>query len=344
MTEKPVTITDVARHARVSKATVSAVINESPVVSHTTRERVWAAIELTQYRPTRSVPRATRERSIALLVKELDNPYYTEIVLGARAKVAERGYTLLVVSSEGEYDAERRAVAMLREKGVDGLIVTPVLDEHADLSHLFELKRRNFPFVLLERIIGVPGSIVDVDNVEASRRAVEHLFALGHTRVVHFAGPTYSMHSRERLDGVRRAFSATALCFPEDGAVPAGAHFDSGYRAARELFGARGPAERPTGVTCYNDLVALGVMRALADLGLRVPQDVSVIGYDDLPILRCLPVPLTTVRVPLAHMGEIAAEILTRQIESRDASSPEKVVLDAELMVRGSTGPAASRG
>jgi len=195
MTEKPVTITDVARHARVSKATVSAVINESPVVSHTTRERVWAAIELTQYRPTRSVPRATRERSIALLVKELDNPYYTEIVLGARAKVAERGYTLLVVSSEGEYDAERRAVAMLREKGVDGLIVTPVLDEHADLSHFFELKRRNVPFVLLEAVRGVRASIVDVDNVEGSRRAVEHLFALGHARVVHLAGPAYSAHS-----------------------------------------------------------------------------------------------------------------------------------------------------
>src|SRR5919202_2678158 len=182
MTHKRATIDDVARHAGVSKATVSAVINDTGAVRHSTRDRVMAAVELLNYRPAVQAGRAgaRRDKSVALLVKEIDNPYYADVIAGARAHAGESGYTLLVVSSEGEYDAERRAVELLRGKDVDGVIVTPVLDEHADLSHFFELKRRNVPFVLLEAVRGVRACIVDGDNVGGSRRTVEHLFAPGH--------------------------------------------------------------------------------------------------------------------------------------------------------------------
>lgn len=332
------TITDVARQAGVSKATVSAVINDSSSVKGSTRDRVLAAIDVLNYRPsqvTRSAARKTK--SIGLLIKEIDNPYYAEVVLGARAHANEQGYTLLVASSEGDYDAERRAVELLQSKDVEGLIATPVLDEHADLSHFFELKRRNFPFVLLEGVRGVPASLVDVDNRDASRKAVEYLIKQGHTRIVHFAGPKYSMHSEERLEGVRRAYSASHLMFTENGAIEAGAHLEDGYRAALSLFRKRNAAQRPTAVTCYNDLVAIGVCRALQELKLRIPDDVSVIGFDDIPLLEYLPVPLTTVRMPKAAMGEIAARMLIRHIESKTVIPPQKVLLESELVVRQST-------
>jgi LacI family transcriptional regulator len=337
-TKRP-TISDVAHQAGVSKATVSAVLNDTGSVKESTRDRVLAAMEVLNYRPSQPAGRAgaRRPRSIGILIKEIDNPYYAEVVLGARAQASQKGYTLLVVSSEGEYEAERRAVELLRAIDVDGLIATPVLDEHADLSHFFELKRRNFPFVLLEEVRGVPASLVDVDNVDASRRAVEHLIALGHTRIAHFAGPGYSMHSWERIDGVRRAYSASHLVFTDDDIVPAGAHLADGYRAAFAYFRARAPHDRPTAVTCYNDLVAVGVCRALAELGLRVPDDVSVVGYDDVPLTEYLPVALTTVRVPKFKMGEIAAQMLIRHVESKTGVPPQKVFLDAELVVRGST-------
>ncbi len=339
MTHKRATIDDVARQAGVSKATVSAVLNDTGAVKHSTRDRVVAAIELLNYRPTRQAGRAgaRRDKSIALLVKEIDNPYYADVIAGARAHAGAHGYTLVVVSSEGEYEAERRAVELLRAKDVDGLIITPVLDEHADLSHLFELKRRNFPFVLLEEIRGVQASLVDVDNIEASRRVVEYLIGLGHTRIAHFAGPAYSTHSYQRLDGVRRACSASRLIFADADIVPAGAHLENGYRAGLEFFRARKAADRPTAVTCYNDLVALGVCRALLELGLRVPEDVSVVGYDDIPLADFLSVPLTTVRVPKVEMGRVAAQLLIRHIESKEVVPPQKVALDAELVVRGST-------
>lgn len=335
------TINDVARLAGVSKATVSAVLNETGTVKGSTRERVMAVIEHLNYRPARSLGRAggPEGRSIGLVIKEIDNPYYGEVITGARTVAQENGYTLLVISSEGEYDAERRAVELLQSFDVDGLIVTPVLDGDADLSHLFELKRRNFPFVLLEELRGIPASLVDVDNEEASRRAVEFLIEQGHTRIVHFAGPEYSWHSQERIDGVRRACSGSHVIFTDQDVVRAGAHLEDGYRAGLEHFGGRSPAERPTAVTCYNDLVALGVCRALAELGIRVPEEVSVVGFDDIGFLEYLPLRLTSVRIPKFEMGRLAAQMLIRHIESREALPPQKVYLDAELVVRDSTGP-----
>ena len=332
------TISDVAQQAGVSKATVSAVINDSASVRGSTRDRVLAAIDVLNYRPsqiTRTTARKTK--SIGLLIKEIDNPYYAEVALGARTHANEHGYTLLVASSEGEYEAERRAVELLQAKDVEGLIATPVLDEHADLSHFFELKRRNFPFVLLEEVRGVRASLVDVDNRDASRKAVEYLIRQGHTRIVHFAGPRYSMHSEERLDGVRHACSASHLIFHDDDAIEAGAHLADGYRAALGCFRKRTGAARPTAVTCYNDLVAIGLCRALNELGLRVPDDVSVVGFDDIALTEFVPVPITTVRVPKFRMGELAAEMLIRHVESRAAIPPQRAYLDAQLIVRRST-------
>ena len=340
------TITDVARQAGVSKATVSAVLNDSGAVKSTTRERVLAAIDLLNYRPAAVAGRqhARRGRCLALLVKEIDNPYYGELVLGARDHAEANGYTLLVASSEGSFASERRAVELLQAMGADGLLATPVLDDQADLSHFYELKRRNFPFVLLEDVRGVRASLVDVDNAEASRRAVVHLIEQGHVRIAHFAGPAYSMHTQERLDGVRRACSASHLIFGDADVVEAGAHLEDGYRAGLAYFRDRPAAERPTGVSCYNDLIAIGLCRALAELGLRVPHDVSVVGFDDLPLAEYLPVPLTTVAMPKRRMGAMAAEMLIRHVEAAESLPPRKVLLDAELVVRASTRPPAAAG
>ncbi len=340
------TITDVAQQAGVSKATVSAVLNGG-AVKDATRDRVLDAMERLNYRPAHSGgrPGARNERCIALLIKEHDNPYYAGVIDGARACAEAAGYTLLIVSTAGEYDSERRAVELLRSKDVDGLIVTPVLDEDADLAHYFELRRRNVPFVLLEEVRGLPASLIDVNNVEASRRAVEHLLELGHARIAHLAGPPYSAHSRERIHGVRHAFSNSHLVFPDDAIVTAGAHMEDGYRAGLALFADRDGAPRPTAVPCYNDLLAVGLYRALAELGLRVPEVVSVVGFDDFPLCEYLAVPLTTVRVATYEMGEIAARMLVEHIESKQPVPIRKVYVDATLVVRGSTAaPRAADG
>ena len=344
MTGKRATISDVARQTGVSKATVSAVLNDSTAVGSDTRDRVLATIDQLNYRPTQQsgVRSATRFRSIALVIKEHDNPYYDEVTAGVRAFAETQGYMLFVVSSEGSYSSEKRAVELLREKGVDGLIAAPVMDEHADLSHFYELKRRNYPFVFLEQVRGVPASLVDLENVSASQKAVEYLFTLGHRRVAHFAGPQYSLHSEERADGVRRAYSSTHLVLAPEDIIDAGAHFDDGYRCGRALFESRPRDDWPTAITCYNDLVAMGLVKAIIDLGLKVPDDVSVIGFDDIRFCETFLVPLTTVRVPKFDMGSRAAQMLIEHIESRQAVTPQRHYLEATLVIRASTAPVAN--
>jgi DNA-binding LacI/PurR family transcriptional regulator len=346
------TISDVARAAAVSKATVSAVLNDVPGVRESTRERVRTAMELLNYRPARALAgrvagreAATTAAMIALVIKEHDNPYYAAIVDGVRGVLEPEGHTLVIVSTGGDSGAERRAVTRLHATGIDGFIVTPVLGQDGDLSHFFELRRRNVPLVLLEQVRGLPAALVDVDNVEISRAAVEHLIGLGHTRIAHLAGPPYSMHSRERIDGVRRAFSASRLMLRDEDLVPAGAHLEDGYRAGLARFAGRSDEDRPTAVTCYNDLVAIGLCRALAELGLRVPEDVSVVGYDDIPLCDYLPVPLTTVQVPMQEMGVQSARLLLRILTAPAAVPLERVSLEASLVVRASTAaPRADAG
>ena len=337
---------DVARLADVSKATVSAVLNSTFHVGDTTRERVLGAIAQLNYRAHHARRGRTEHgSSLGLVIKEVDNPYYAEVVLGARDVAEEAGYTLTVASSEGEHEAERRAVNALRANGIEGIMLTPVLDETADLAHLFDLKRRNVPLVLLERVRGLRASLVDVDNVRASRRAVDYLIARGHTRLAHFAGPAYSMHSQERIEGVRLASSSASHIVLADGdIVTAGAHLADGYRAALSYFRARPDGERATGVTCYNDLVAIGVYRALHELGLRVPDDVSVIGFDDITLAEYALVPLTTVRMPKRRMGALAAQMLIQQIESRTVLPPRSETLESELIERASVATIAGSG
>lgn len=333
------TIDDVAKRAGYSKATVSAVLNDSDKVKDSTRQKILAVMDELNYRPRASARNGFRPgaaRSLGIIIKEIDNPYYAQIVAGARAYANERGYTILTGSSEGDYEAEQRIVNVLKSKDVDGLIVVPLLDAEADLSYLFELKRRNFPFVLLENIRGVPASVVDIDNIVASKRATKFLIENGHTRIVHFAGPAYSTHSEERIEGVRRAYSESSLIFRDDVIIPAGAYLQDGYAAAMKYFKEAG-ADRATAVTCYNDLVAIGVLRALNGLGIGVPDEVSVIGHDDIELLEYLPQALTSVRVPRFEMGRKAAELIIRHIESRDKPAPERINLEAELVVRAST-------
>lgn len=334
------TITDVATLAGVSKSTVSAVLNNKSFIRESTRRAVLRAMDELNYRPSSSARRGFRRapgRSIAFVVKEAQNPYYAETLGGIQSVAGERGYVVLLASSEGQYESEHRIVELCTEREIDGLILTPILNDDIDLSHIFEMKRRNIPFVLLEAVRGVRASLVDVDNVRASYEAVRWLLEHGHSRIVHFAGPPYSAHSEERADGVRRAFSESHLIFSPDVLVRAGHSSEDGYRTALEYFRDRRAEDRPTAVTCYNDLCAVGVLKALRELGIGVPEDVSVIGFDDLRVLEYLSLPLTTVHVPKFDMGRIAAEMLVRQIEGRGELPPEKVSLDAPLVIREST-------
>ena len=193
----------------------------------------------------------------------------------------------------------------------------------------------NFPFVLLDDVKGLKADVVYVDSVEASRLATAHLIELGHERIVRFAGPDYTEHhGRDRVEGVRRAFSESPLMFSDDMIIPAGSTLAEGYRAGLQVFRTAEPASRPTAVACFNDAVAIGLLRALRELGLDVPGDVSVVGYDNIEAAEYAAVPLTTVEVPKQELGHRAAELLLDRIAG---GAPQRVALEAALVVRAST-------
>ena len=336
---KQVTLDDIAEEAGVSKATVSAVINEKPVVKESTKERVLDAIEKLGYeKPGLEVRlQGRKQRSIGLIIKEADNPFYIEVVQGARSFARERGYALLVASSEGNHAEEANLVALLKQQGCTGLILSPVLDDHSDLSALFALNREAYPLVLFEQVRGLQADLVAIDHVEAARQATRHLIEQGHTQIVHFAGPAYSAPSEQRVEGFRLAFSESHVRFAEEMVVPTGARKKEGYEQALAYFKERSGKDRPTAVVCYNDQLAIGVYRALQELGVGVPEEVSLIGHDNLDLLEYFPMPLSSVDTGAREAGQRAAELLIDRVEGKGAPAAQKVYLEPQLMIRQST-------
>lgn len=336
------TVRDVAEAAGVSVGTVSAVINARGTVRDETRRRVMEVIGRLNYELPRAVGvggGGRRARSVGLMVKEAHNPFYADVLLGVRDVLGENGYTLFEGTSEGTYREEGRVLEAFRDHGLAGAIVAPVVEDASDLSHLFLVQRRGYPLVLLGEVRGLPVPSVTVDNVRAEKAAVRHLLEGGHERILHVSGPAYSQHSQDRVAGVKEAFSESSLRFHEGMIVEGGARLEDGYRVVKEVFSRGG--DLPTAITCFNDLVAIGALRALDELGVSVPDDVSVVGYDDIEMAAYLPTPLTTVHVPSREMGRRAAALLLRQLAGDADDTPERVVLDAELVVRATSRPLA---
>jgi DNA-binding LacI/PurR family transcriptional regulator len=195
----------------------------------------------------------------------------------------------------------------------------------------------NYPFVLLEDVKGIQANVVAIDNKKAIKRAVKYLIDSGHTKIVHFAGPPQSSHTQERMEGFRYAFSESILVFNKDMIVSVGSHFEECFDKTLEYFKNRNRDNYPTAIVCFNDQQALAVMLALKDLNIRVPDDISIIGNDDIYYAKMYPIPLTTIRAPQQEIGIMAAEILIRNIESSTIIPIERVILETEFIVRQSS-------
>ncbi len=336
-----ITIDDVARRAGVSIGTVSAVINEKNIVKAETRKAVLIAMKELNYRPRGSARilknSSTEFGNIGLLIRELDNPFYTAIALGVREYAIRKGYLVIIASSEGDHTYEEKTTQGFSGKDIKGAIIAPVLDGTAEIEHLFRLKMINFPFVLLENVKGIQANVVSIDNIKAMKQAMKYLIDNGHSKIVHFAGPKHASHTYERIDGFRRAYSESNYAFNSEMIVSVGAHLEDGYSKCLEYFHNRSRDDFPTAIVCYNDLVAFGVMAALTEMNIKTPDEISIIGNDDIPFSRHIPLQLTTIRAPMLELGRRAAEILINNIESPEPLPIENVVLDAEFVIRNST-------
>ena len=337
---KRITIVDVARQAGVSKATVSAVINAKRTVKPTTRDHVLGVMKELHFRPrgvARNLRNSDKDRSIGIIIKDLNYPFYTSIATGAKQYANSKGYSVIVASSENDHECEKTITHLFSAKDIKGAIIAPIVEGTTEIEHLFRLKMINYPFVLLEDVKGIQANVVAIDNLKAIKKVVTYLISNGHTKIVHFARPQHSSHTQERIDGFRHAFSESTLIFRDDMIVPMGSHFEECFSRAKKYFESKQKPEHPTAIVCFNDQQAFAVITALRELSIRVPDDISVIGNDDISYASVCPVPLTTVRAPQHEIGMKAAEILIRHIESPSLLPPERVILETELVLRGSS-------
>ncbi|MCK4295613.1 MAG: LacI family DNA-binding transcriptional regulator [Candidatus Marinimicrobia bacterium] len=337
---KQITIEDVAKRANVSKGTVSAVINAKNTVKPATRDHILTIMKDLNFRPkgvARNLKNGGQDKNIGIIIKDLNYPFYTSIASGAKEYANGKGYSIIVTSSEDDHECEKKFTHLFSTKDIKGAIIAPIVEGKAEIEHLFRLKMINYPFVLLEDVKGIQANVVAIDNLKAIKQAVKYLINGGHTKIVHFAGPPHSSHTYERIEGFRHAFSESPLVLNEDMIIPIGSHYETSHANTLKYFKNRDRKDYPTAIVCYNDQQALAVMTALKELNIRVPDDVSIIGNDDISYAKIYPVPLTTIRAPQREIGLKAAEILIRNIESQAQLPIERVVLETEFIIRKSS-------
>ncbi|MFF2324709.1 MULTISPECIES: LacI family DNA-binding transcriptional regulator [unclassified Streptomyces] len=334
----PAGIKDVAREAGVSVGTVSHVLNRPERVSDRTRHHVQQVIARLGYVRSefaRQV-RAGRSRIVSVLVLDMGNPFFVEVVRGAERTARDAGMGVMVCNSGQSVQEEADYLALFAEQRVRGALITP-----ADSSGrtLREFRRFGIPFVVVDRVAGnEEGCSVAVDNVAGGALAIRHLTSVGHRRIAFVSGPEHLKQVQDRRSGALAALAAAGLSPEALHELPT----DRLDVAAGRDAGARllGLARRPTAVFCVNDLLALGVLQTLYTAGVRVPDDIAIVGYDDIEFAAAAAVPLTSVRQPAYAIGTIAADLLLRETgEQADEHRHEHVVLQPELVVRQSSTP-----
>ncbi len=333
----PATLRDVAAAAGVHPATASRALNPGTrlLVSEETARRVAEAAGRLGYRPNpvaRSL-RTRRSNTVGVLIPDLNNPLFPPIIRGIEDRLAGHGYVALIGNTDGDPGRERLVFDQMRARHVDGFVLatatlnSPILAEAAEAG---------LPVVLVNRTAqDYPFSSVSVDNEAGVRAAVAHLVSLGHTRIGHIAGPQDISTGTARHRGYQEAMGSHGLTAGEGDIVYASGYtVEEGLRCGRELLGAGGGL---SAVVAANDMLAVGCYGALDELGLRCPEDVSVIGFNDMPFVDRLRPPLSTVRFPHTQVGTEAAGLLLERIETGDGSPVKILFLAPELVVRGST-------
>jgi DNA-binding LacI/PurR family transcriptional regulator len=335
-----VTVYDVARRAGVSIATVSRALNDRSRVSEQTRARVLQVARELGYQPDDLarglVGKATR--TIALLLPDITNPFFPELVKGVQTVTDERGHLLLLCHNADNTDKAIDDLVLLRRKQVDGVIMigSGAIDAERISTAIADL-----PVVLVDRMDGFPGaSVVAVDHRAGARQAVEHLLGLGHRDIAHLAGPPNVQVSHDRQAGWVDALSAAGVDVARQFVVAGDFQEEGGY-AGGQAFLAAGTGA--SAIFAANDLTAIGLLSALSEAGVRVPADISVVGFDGIHLAAYTNPKLTTVAQPIFQLGQHAAELLLDRLveeEPRPAGQVEHVILETRMITGASAAPA----
>jgi LacI family repressor for deo operon, udp, cdd, tsx, nupC, and nupG len=332
--QKPVSIKDIARAANVSYSTVSRALQNSPLVGRKTTEKIQRIAQQSHYRAS-AVARSlvtSKTRTIGVVVTTVSDPFVAEVVAGIEEMAESQRYSVFLANCNADPVREARVVDSFEERRVDGIIVMASRVGALYMPHLLKMK---IPIVLLNNFgQGEFVYSVGIDNLSASRDAVAHLIRLGHRRIAYIGDHSGFQSDTDRFGGYRQALQQADIPFQPELVAHGDGKPAGGEQGMYQILSL---SERPTAVFCYNDMSALGALRAARSQKLRVPEDISLIGFDDLFLASYAYPPLTTVRQPMAHMGRLATEIVLKLLSG--ASCEFNLKVPGELIVRESTAP-----
>lgn len=331
-----VSITDIAAAAGVSASTVSRALQDNPRISPARRDEIKALAAQMGYRPSQVARSLVTgcTHTLGVVVTDVTDPFVAEVMKAAEAASRTAGYTLLFASSDRDPERELEAICLLLDRQVDGLIVVSgrAGPRYAEIRSAAGATPATWPLVLVNNEQAGPGIYsVQVDNRAGAIRAITYLKALGHRRIAFVAGPERGRSSRERLEGYRQGLAANGLELRNAQVVGGAGLLEDGPRALAALMGL---AEPPTAVLCYNDLAAIGLLAAAAHAGMQVPAELSVIGYDNIPLSAYSVPPLTTIDQPKAEMGRLSVAMCLQALDGQPVSN---VTLEGQLILREST-------
>ncbi len=327
------TMKDVARLAGVSTSTVSHVINNNRFVSDGVREKVEQAIRHLNYAPSalaRSL-KINQTHTIGMLLTTSSNPFYAEVVRGVEESCYQRGYSLILCNTAGDEERMNRSLETLMQKRVDGLLMM-CTESHLPSADILN-RYPSIPTVMMDWApFEGRGDIIQDNALLGGELATQHLIDCGYTRIACIAGPQDKTPARMRLEGYRNAMTKSGLEILPGYVVNGDFEFQGGYNGMVELLALETP---PEAVFTSNDAMAVGVYHALYQAGMGIPQQMAVMGYDDIELARYLTPPLSTIHQPKDALGELAIDTLIHRLSDPDASQ-QTLVLTPELVVRGS--------
>lgn len=331
-------IRDVAQRAGVSTATVARVLRGTVRVSDELSERVHAAVADLQYVPNAVARSLTVGRTslLGLLVADIANPFYAEVARGLEDAAVDAGYQILVGSSDLKDDRERRLLGAFAARTVDAVALTPSTTDSAELERL---AATGMPLVFIDRRPdGITAPAVLTDNETAAERATRYLIGLGHTDIAMITGPPTMATAVQRLAGFHRACAESGIEVRPDRIHEGHLGADGGHRAMRDVLALR---PRPTAVLTFNNLLAVGALGALRELDVRLPDDLSLLTFDDMTLFPYVDPPITAIAQPAYEMGRRAAQLLLTALTAPETHQPD-VVLPSEFRVRASCAPPSS--
>jgi LacI family transcriptional regulator len=339
MEKKKITIVDISKAADVSPTTVSLALNNNPRISLETRKKILRIAKSLNYQPNLVARNLVGKKShtLGLIITTILNPFYPELAKGIEDKAMELGYNIILCSTNYDLKLERYSIDILRSKGVDGIIFSSVEVNDFNIRPLIEDR---FPFVLVNRrihnrLLDKKIDYVVEDNVSGGYVAVEHLLKLGHRRIGVITGGLNVSTAVERTEGARKALKDYGIKFEPDLLIECSFSKELAYEAAGRFISMRKP---PTAIFAENDFMAVGAREALLEAELRIPEDMALVGFDDISVAALKGVELTTINSRKYEMGSLGLQILIEKIEDRAASMVSQIILQPELVIRKSCG------